>query len=268
VDGKLVNTVTEQVVRMLRQRGVTVTASPPPAASPPAATPTHDTEGPSPQMRKVFLTAEMLTQRLAAAGGGLVELASNEVLTPGAVDLANSRHLTVRRTAASAAPPAPAVPAGAAMSTASPPAPAARCACATIGIITHRPDEKVRGVLLALGHDGVRVTDLTQGDCWLTNLRRLCQAVAAGEVAAGAAILPYAADAMAVAGKVKGVRPVQGTRPESVAAALRHFSANLLVLEHAFSTHHQMRTMLRQIASGARGAGEALEAALLELERS
>jgi ribose 5-phosphate isomerase RpiB len=96
----------------------------------------------------------------------------------------------------------------------------------------------------------------------------LCQAVAAGEVAAGAAILPYAADAMAVAGKVKGVRPVQGTRPESVAAALRHFSANLLVLEHAFSTHHQMRTMLRQIASGARGAGEALEAALLELERS
>jgi hypothetical protein len=73
---------------------------------------------------------------------------------------------------------------------------------------------------------------------------------------------------MAVAGKVKGIRPVQGTRVESVAAALRHFGANLLVLEHAFSTHHQMRTMLRTLAAGGKGAGGALEAALVELERS
>jgi ribose 5-phosphate isomerase RpiB len=270
VDGALVNSVTEQVVRMLRQRGLTVSSSagPAPAASVPAAALTTRKAESAPQTRKVFITAEMLTQRLAAAGGGLVELASNEFLTPGAVDLADSRRLTVRRAAAAAAPPAPVVPAGSPSASAAAPPPTPPCACARLGIITHRPDEKVRGVLLALARDAVTVTDLTQGDCWIANLRRLCQAVAAGEVASGAAILPYAADAMAVAGKIKGIRPVQGTRPESVAAALRHFGANLLVLEHAFSTHHQMRTMLRAIAGGGRGADASLEAALVELERA
>ena len=123
-------------------------------------------------------------------------------------------------------------------------------------------------MLGALSRDGVAVTDLTQGDCWMTNLRRLCEAVAGGRLAGGVAILPYAADAMVLAGKIKGIRPVQGTRAESVAAARRHFAANLLVLEHAFSTYHQMRTMLREFVGGARSAGGSLEAAVAELERA
>ncbi len=137
-----------------------------------------------------------------------------------------------------------------------------------IGLVVYRADEKVRNVLAGLPHDGVAVTDFTQGDCWMADLRRLCQAVVTGQVASGAAILPYGANAMVLAGKIKGIRPVQGTRPESVAAALRHFGANLLVLEHAFSTYHPMRSMLRILAAGGPGANAALKAALEELERS
>ncbi|MCJ7544157.1 MAG: hypothetical protein MUP47_06265 [Phycisphaerae bacterium] len=261
VDGELVNKVTEQVVRMLRQRGVAITPAASgsgPTAAPAASMPTGlKAETSASPAKKVFITAEMLAHRLAAAGGGLVELAGNEVLTPNAVDLVDQRRLIVRRASGAGTSSPSAAP------QTTPP-----CACGVIGIITHRPDEKVRGVLSALGREGVAVRDFTQGDCWITNLRRLCQAVAAGEVAAGAAILPYAADAMVLAGKVKGVRPVQGTRTESVAAALRHFGANLLVLEHAFSTHHQMRAMLLALAGGGRAAGGALGAALVELERA
>ncbi len=262
MDGELVNKVTEQVVRMLRQRGVTVTSAAV-QATPSAGAAMGPAGDSGPQVRKVFITAEVLAQRLAASGGGQVELAWNEVLTPGAVDLVDQRRLAVRRAAA------PAVAASSAAGSASAASQAAVAPVpGAIGIITYRPDEKVRGVLSALRREGVVMTDFAEGDCWMTNLRRLCQGVSAGAVAAGAAILPYAADAMVLAGKIKGIRPVQGTRAESVAAAMRHFGANLLVLEHAFSTHHQMRTMLRTLAGGARGAGGSLEEAIVELERS
>lgn len=276
MDGELLNTVTEQVIRMLRQRGITVTAGPQrPAgaapAGPRAAAPRQ--ESPRPAMTgKVFITAEALAQRITAGGGGAVTLAPNEFLTPGAVDLAEQKRVTIRRSpavlpamtdAASAA--AGAVARQSEVTSAAQAAPA--CACSSIGVVTAAANETARSVLAGLVREGVAMVDMTKGDCWTADLARLCQAVASGQVAAGAAILPYAADAMVLANKTKGIRAVQGTRPESVAAAMRHFGANLLILEHAFSTYHQMRTMLRAFAAGA-GAppGGPLAAAISELE--
>ena len=113
------------------------------------------------------------------------------------------------------------------------------------------------------------LVDYTQTDCWVRNLRALCGAVAAGGAAAGVAILPYAAGATLLANKIKGIRAVQGTRPDSVSAALRHFDANILVIEHALSTFHEMRAMVRRFATERTGrpAAEVLMAAVGELER-
>ena len=269
MDGELVNKVTEQVVAMLRQRGVAITSTAPRAAA--AASPAPrarqtDSEGPS--VRRVFITAEMLMQRLAGAGGGVIELAPYERLTPGATDLVDLRRLTIRRTVPAPAAPGP-TPAKVAESNPtavapkSPPNPGR-----TVGIVTAAANDKVRSVLASLAREGLAVRELTGGDCWIADLRRLCQAIAGGEVARGVAILPYAADAMVLAGKIKGICPVQGTRVESVAAALRHFGTNLLVLEHAVSTYHELRTMLSTFASGVCGAGGAVAAALAEWERS
>jgi ribose 5-phosphate isomerase RpiB len=71
----------------------------------------------------------------------------------------------------------------------------------------------------------------------------MCEALAAGRLSLGVAILPYAADAVVLANKFPGVLAVQGTRRESVAAAVRHLGANLLVLEHSLSTFHELRAM-------------------------
>ena len=90
------------------------------------------------------------------------------------------------------------------------------------------------------------------GDVWRS---------ARGETKLGVVLAPYGADAMLLASKCKSVRPVLGTRAESVAAAVRHFGANLLVLEEALSTHHEMRQMVRTIAAP---RGEPSHAALLE----
>lgn len=49
---------------------------------------------------KLFVTAEMLQQRLAGAGGSIVELACNEFLTPNAEDYADRKHITIKRAAA------------------------------------------------------------------------------------------------------------------------------------------------------------------------
>ena len=97
----------------------------------------------------------------------------------------------------------------------------------------------------------------------------MCRDVATGQLAAGVVVLPYAADAIVLANKIKGVRAVQGTRPQSVAAAIRHFDANLLILEHAFSTFHEMRRMIRIFATQrqTRNTAEVLLAAVSELER-
>jgi ribose 5-phosphate isomerase RpiB len=132
-----------------------------------------------------------------------------------------------------------------------------------------KPTPKVQMVLSALAREGLSLVNFTQTDCPVRNLRSLCEGVAAGQVRVGLAILPFAADAMLLANKVRGVRAVQGARPQSVAAALRHYHANVLVLEHAASTLHEMLTMIRLFAAGPSALPNAkvLLAAIGELEK-
>jgi hypothetical protein len=145
-----------------------------------------------------------------------------------------------------------------------------------VGLVVVKPNAKIDSLLSAIEHDGISARNYTQTDCWMRNVESLCDAIGKtgtdsechAQVRAGMSsedgdrhrfqtteigvspllgvvIAPYAADVMVLAAKHKGVRPVQGTRADSVTAAVRHFGANLLVLEHAISTYHEMRQMLR-----------------------
>ena len=287
----LVNRIAEQVLAALKAQGT----APPPAApagadadAAPLAIPAS--AAPAPMAKpgappKVFVTAEMLGQRLAVddGDGRAIELAPHEFLTPAAADLADERHVAVRKPAPSLPKaPAPASASvggnpgqaaatdtpGAVVAPAAPGGDGART-CG-LGLVVERPSDTVRSVLAALARDGLAVADYSQTDCWIVNTQLLCKAIAGGTVPAGVVVLPYAADAMVLAGKVRGIRAVQGTRVDSVAAALRHFAANLLVLEHAFSTYHEMRTMVRLFAGErpARPAAEVLVDAVAKLERT
>jgi ribose 5-phosphate isomerase RpiB len=255
VTDALVNSIVEQVMAALRARGV----APPPPGAPRAAPPLAPRPADA-AAGKVFLTAELLQGRLAAeAGDGrVVELAHNEFLTPAAMDVVEELHLTVRK--APQRPPAASEDRGGnpggGLSSASPPG-AAEDRPATLGLVIERPSEAVRGVLAGLGREAFSTVDYTQTDCWIANTRRLCEAILAGKVLAGVAILPYAADAMVLANKVRGIRAVQGSRLDSVAAAARHFAPNLLILEHTFSTYHEMRAMIRTFAAARPGEPQA-----------
>jgi ribose 5-phosphate isomerase RpiB len=66
-----------------------------------------------------------------------------------------------------------------------------------------------------------------------------------GPAVVGVLIAPYAADVMAVAGKMRDIRPVQGTSDAAVAGAMRHYDANLLVIGYRDSGFGQMRAMIR-----------------------
>jgi len=290
VSDDLVNRIAEQVLAALKAQGT----APPPAApagadadAAPLAIPAS--AAPAPMAKpgappKVFVTAEMLGQRLAVddGDGRAIELAPHEFLTPAAADLADERHVAVRKPA----PSLPKAPAPASASVGGNPGQAAATdtpgdvapagpggqaprTCG-LGLVVERPSDTVRSVLAALARDGLAVADYSQTDCWIVNTQLLCKAIAGGTVPAGVVVLPYAADAMVLAGKVRGIRAVQGTRVDSVAAALRHFGANLLVLEHAFSTYHEMRTMVRLFAGErpARPAAEVLVDAVAKLERT
>jgi ribose 5-phosphate isomerase RpiB len=308
MDAKLVNQIVEQVLAALGRSGAAAPA--PPSAAPAVSTPPGGQGGPSEdkavretvsaavrQQRfrsqyapawaparkeesvsdsaprpRVFITAEMLRQRLAeGAAHGAIELAENEFLTPSAQDLADQKHLTVRKVP----PPIGVAPATVAAAPGSEdradnqggPADGDPWA---LGLIVEKADDKVRNLLAGLRREGLSITNYGQTDCWVCNLGHLCKALAAGQVRAGVAILPHAADAMMLASKHKGVRAVQGTRPRSVSAAMRHFAANLLVLEHAYSTVHEMKTMIRLLAGqtgAAFPAGRLLEA-VKELEKA
>ena len=225
--------------------------------------------------RKVFITAEMLAQRLAIDGAsGSLELAPNEFLTPGAQDLVERRRVTIHQAAptlpiAAEAPPAAAAPSAATATASAVPAPVGTAVPpgAALGVVVERPDTKVQMLLTALQQERPGLLSYNQTDCWIRNLRALGAAIAAGSVWGGLAILPYGADAMLLAGKLPGVRAVQGTGTAGVAAAVRHFGANLLVLEHAFSTLHQLRAMIRQFAAPrAAPAAQTLMKAVAELE--
>ncbi len=242
---------------------------------------------------KLFVTAEMLQQRLAGAGGSIVELACNEFLTPNAEDYADRKHITIKRAAAKspggacAAPVAgehagasqtarrfgmapgetPAAPAAASPSTASA-APVA-CGSSSIGLVIERADAKVSSLVSALNRD-LPLVDFTQTDCWRQNVAALCRAIQAGQVCSGVVVAPYGAGAMLLASKFKGVRPVQGTRADSVAAAMRHYGANVLVLEHAYATFHEMRAMAQRFAArgGEMGIDKSLDAFVSQQEKS
>ena len=114
-----------------------------------------------------------------------------------------------------------------------------------VGLITYFPDEKTDSVLQALAHDGIFFTDCTDDECWMVNLLGLCRRITAGSLSLGVALFPFGADALIMANKVPGIRAVQGTKIESVAASVRRLSTNLLILEHRVSTFHELRAMTR-----------------------
>ncbi len=245
-----IDRIVEEVLRRLGQTRPAGTSARVPASAPaPAPVAQQAAEQAEPtHAPKIFLTEDLLRKRLAGVEGSVVELAHNEHLTPAAQDLIARHRMTVRRAAA----PNPAKPAAEAAPAAGAPTPetaAEATAAGWLGLIVERPSESVQGLLTALAHDGLMLTDFTQTDCWMRNLQGLCKAVDAGSVSAGVAVLPYAADAVVLANKIPGVRAVQGTRPDSVAAAVRRFGANVLIVEHAFSSFFEIRTMVRLFAA-------------------
>lgn len=240
--------------------------------------------------RKVFLTADMLLQRLADNDGQsrTIELAHNEFLTPAAMDLADQRHLAVRKQ-----PKPLASPAGAAQAAACPP-PTAQAACppttagpaepqagdasgatqvsagfAAIGLVVGKPNELVRGVLDSLERDKIIPVDFNRTDCWIVNTQMLCEAVVSGGLAGGVVMVPLAADAVILANKVRGIRAVQGASPGSLALAMARLAPNVLVLEHSSATFHEIRTMFRMFAGprASKGQAETLIGAIEKLER-
>jgi len=272
VEAELVNRIVEQVLVALRQRG----GSAPTNSSSAVGARIGVAQRPL-QVRppaKVFITAQMLQQRIrASTGNGVIELASNEYLTPNAVDLVQQRHLTVHKAPkpnpaqANGNPAAPTAGVGdAASATSSSPA----LSVGSVGVVNDRTDRTAEGLLDAVACDGVTLVDCNQADCWIRNLQGMGGSISGGSLAAGVAILPYAADAMVLANKMPGIRAVQGTRVQSVSAALRHFGANMLILETAFSSFHEMRTMIREFASERTGSpmADTLLAAVTELERT
>jgi hypothetical protein len=230
-----------------------------------------------------FLTAAMLADRIARAKSGAVELAANEFLTPAAMDLLERRHLAITRKES----PVSSRPDQARAIHNSLPArrdtihnvaeseirnPKSEMS-SSIGLVVARGDEKVRGVLAALGHDGIRFLGFSSGgegpSCWIADLTALCCGLAAGKAGLGVAVLPYAADAMVLANKFAGVRAVQGTCVASVSGAIRHIGANLLVLEHRLCTFYELRAMARAFITDRMlcGAAGDVMAAIAEVER-
>lgn len=208
--------------------------------------------------RKVFLTADDLQRRMESAGSGVIELAANEQLTPSAQDLAGERNVVVRRsvTAADAPDTRPIIKTDrqeAVAGLTSPGAQSGRAVISPVGLVIERPRENVVTLLQALRHDGAMFIDYSKTECWLRNTETLAGDIRGGRMAAGVWIMPYAANAMVLAGKCKGLRPVQGTRVESVAAGVRHYDANALVLEHRQSTFHEMRAMIRAFTAARSG---------------
>lgn len=264
MDDKFVDIVVRQVLEALKAPGKAATpAKPAPAA--PLSAPAGRPPAPKAAPARVFVTAETLIQRLA--GGASVELAHNEVLTPNALDYTLLKRITVTRQAA----PSPIAPA----EVAPPATPAAALSAVPagsdrVGLIVERADVKVSSLLAGLAREKINLADYTQTPCWMQNLRVVGQEIVSGRLCAGVVVLPYGADAMALAGKMPGVRPVQGTRVESVRSAVEHYHANLLVVEHAFSTLHEMRQMIRLFAQRPVQAARAqtLVEHLAELERA
>lgn len=286
MDAELINQIVKQVLTAMGQTPVGAAAPAkaniPQAASPaapsrPKAVPAAPAASAAPAPRaaasaacksngkKVFLTADMLLQRLAglSENAGTLELEACEFLTPSAEDLAADRHVAIQRKAvrlaspSSAGPVTSVNPACAADSAPSPTAQAAGTAPGSrqstspgFGLVTSKLSDAAGSAIRAAAHVGLNLEDWNRKGCWLRDSRTMCEAILAGTLAGGIVVLPYAADAMLLTSRFRGIRPVQGARPESVASALRHYGANLLVIEHAFSTFHEMREMIRLFTAG------------------
>ena len=272
VDQELVNKIVKEVQQALGQ-GPRPAPTPARDVAPSSVARTTTAREPS-RPAKVFITADALRRRVnGGEGKRTIELAQNEVLTPNAMDMVQQMHLEVRKDERSLADTAK-TQAG---ETTSPEDGSARrhegdgermtqpsesrCKC-PVGLVIHLGDGKVASVVDSIRGEGTNLVEFDKTDCPLRNMAELCEAIASGQVARGVVIARYAAGAMALAGKCKGIRPVQGTRPASVEAALRQFAANLLVIEHAFATFHEMRTMVRLFAAG--GPGEPTDKAMME----
>lgn len=292
-DAELVRTITELVVNMLQERGLVAAPAPADTTAPvarpaaPRPAPLRRPSAPSAEKRpgpraakwtesvpsgKVFLTAEAIENRLGdSEKEGMVELAPNEFLTPNAADWVEARHLKIRRSPAGwLQEPSNAAgsPGGGPALTASAPSACPMPAAGGIGVVTAKADAKVSVLLEALAREKVALINCNRGDCWIANLLSMCREVSAGGLSAGVAIVPHAAEALLLAAKVKGAFPVQGISLDGVARALRKFGANVVVLEPASSTYHQMRMMIRLLAGGTTTAPEAspVVSALKELE--
>ncbi len=243
-----------------------------PGAAAPQAQPKAPPAGARPaDTRKIFLTADMLRQRLAGESGQTrtIDLAHNEFLTPAAIDLADDLHLAVRRQQPMQL--APPVRSDAVR----------RCGpedaltgtlqtSAALGLVVRKPNELVRGVLDGLARDKITAFDFNRTDCWIVNTRALCDAVVSGSVSGGVVMVPQATDAVVLANKVRGIRAVQGIRPESLALAMARLAPNVLVLEHSTATFHEVRAMLRMFAGprAAKGQDEVVIDAIEKLERA
>jgi len=270
VDAELVNKIVEQVLVAMGQTPIAAGGSAPKplaasrdsstaAAQAPAAAPAgaSASKGTAPQ-KKVFLTANMLRQRLAGSTNGqakLIELDGFEFLTPAAEDFAADAHVVVQRRPQPliAAPQAAANPASAPVESPAatgqadrPPGPAK---LPGYGLVTARLSDAAATAVRAASQGGLKLEDWNRKGCWLRDSRSMCEAVAAGTLAGGIVLAPRAADAMVLTAKHRSIRPVQGTRPESVRNALRHFDANVLVIEHTCCTFHEMREMIRLFVS-------------------
>ena len=291
LDKKLVSKVVQHVLEMLKQQGLTLAANPTPSSSPSAdqkkdaAGPPYgrSARGPANARRipeppaalpsKRFVTAGELKGRIA---GGTIELAPDEFLTPGAQDVVTRMQLTVRK----AEKPSIEAPASLETNRQGPPEPKreesepvslkqeaalASDARGAVGLVIGPGDSGAESVVRTLQHEGVQFRRFSEESCWRCNLEALCGAVAEGTLALGVAILPRAAAAAVIANKFSGVRAVQGAGAAVVEAAVREFAANVLTLDSARCTFHEMKQMVR--AFGARGQGRGADGALIEAIR-
>ena len=200
-------------------------------------------------LKKIFITADDLSARLNNSSSSSVELASNEYLTPAAADLVARLKLGITRKPNPPARPVskPLLPGKSIPTSKDVPLSASWNTQGTgpVGLITYFPDEKTNSALRALAHDGIFFTSCTDDECWMVNLLNLCGGINEGSLTLGVALFPFAADALIMANKVPGIRAVQGTAVESVAASVLRLNTNLLILEHRISTFHELRAMTR-----------------------
>ncbi len=225
--------VSEQLVREVVRRVVAA------LGGAGAQTSGGDTNGSAPCAgSRVWVTARVLSER--APGGGTVELGTNEYLTPAARDYAAGRGIVVvcQDTAqASAAPRTRVKPA---------------VLTRTLGLVVDRADAKVESALSAVTRAGVSLVGYADADCPIVNSRAMCNDVADGELAGGVMLDRYAAAGMVLAGKVRGIRCVQGVSVQAVLAGLRQFDANVLVVGHAAASVYEIRSMIDRFAAGRR----------------